>query len=340
MRSIVLIIPYFGKLPNYFEVWKMTAFKNETVDFLFFTDIPDLAEEKNIKVVRMSFSDFRALVQAKFDFEIALKQPYKLCDYKPAYGYVLSEYIRDYDFWGHCDIDLLFGDIRQFVTDEILSANRKILEHGHLTLYHNDIETNMVFMRGSGYSDYDYKKVFTSDESLYFDEFLGTQFIFRKEQIPTYCNLDIFFQVDEWQKPFQDPFAQKYNAVFYYEGGHLFALRHREDQILREEILYAHFLKRHIDYSRFHAGEAFYIVPNRLLPASVPLSKKLFRCKGKRIYRLKKKWAHVKTYWKRYRQGNYESFRAYVKSRKQFGAELRAAKQEIGEKQKCEQESQ
>lgn len=34
---------------------------------------------------------------------------------------MFQEYIKDYDFWGHCDADLIFGDIRKFVTDDILN---------------------------------------------------------------------------------------------------------------------------------------------------------------------------------------------------------------------------
>ena len=53
---------------------------------------------KNVKVIKSTFEDIRNIIQSKFDFKIILDQPYKLCDYKPSYGYVFEEYIKEYDF--------------------------------------------------------------------------------------------------------------------------------------------------------------------------------------------------------------------------------------------------
>ena len=37
MKSIVLIFPYFGKLPVQYKMWRESALRNPTVDFMFFT---------------------------------------------------------------------------------------------------------------------------------------------------------------------------------------------------------------------------------------------------------------------------------------------------------------
>ncbi len=328
MQSIVLIIPYFGKLPNYFPVWKQSALANPTVDFLFFTDVDELQDEANIHTVHLSFEEFREIFQEKFDFPIAMNAPYKTCDFRPAYGYVLKQYIGKYDFWGHCDIDLIFGDIRKFITDDILENHQKILEHGHFTLYRNDEETNTVFMRCPGYGDYDYRKVFTSDESMYFDEALGMQLITQRQQTITYDNQQIFFDVLAGQKPFQHLNPYDGVVIFRYDKGRLTALVRREGAESREiELMYAHFQKRTMDYRRFQVGEAFYVVPNRLIPcASSSSTEQLFVCRGKRLYRLKQKIGHVQTYLRRYRQGSYETFAAYRAARNQFRKDLREAK--------------
>ena len=36
--KIVMILPYFGKLPNYFDLWLQSAEKNSTIDWLIYTD--------------------------------------------------------------------------------------------------------------------------------------------------------------------------------------------------------------------------------------------------------------------------------------------------------------
>lgn len=329
MKSIVLIIPYFGRLPDFFPVWKETALANPTVDFLFFTDIDALRDEGNIKTVHLSFEEFRRKLQAKFDFPISLNKPYKLCDYKPAYGYALAEYIEKYDFWGHCDIDLVFGDIRKFITGELLDKYQKILEHGHFTLYRNDPETNTVFMRCPGYKDYDYRKAFTSDESMYFDEFLGTHLIFRKEKVPTYCDPDIFFQVDSGQKGFSDPHWGQDRVAFQYSGGRLFVLRRRDGKLEREEILYAHFLKRKIDVGGYVPGRGFFVAPNRVIAGGGEPDPEWFGRRGERLYRLERKALHVREYLRRYAAGNYGSFLAYRNERKRFREDLRGSKETI-----------
>ena len=54
MNKIAIIIPYFGSLPNYYDVWKKSVIKNETIDFYLVTDIKNIKNEKkeslNIKV--------------------------------------------------------------------------------------------------------------------------------------------------------------------------------------------------------------------------------------------------------------------------------------------------
>lgn len=325
LTPIALVIPYFGKLPDYFPVWKMSARFNETVDFLFFTDIDELQSDGNIKVYHMSFEEFRDIIQRKFPFEISLKRPYKLCDYKPVYGYALEKYLKPYRFWGHCDIDLIFGDIRKFVTEEILDAYDKILEHGHFTLYRNTPAINEHFMCCAGYGGYDYKKVFTSDDSLYFDECLGMRLISRKMEIATYLNEDCFFDVIPSRKEFIHISGERGKTVFGYENGCVFALTKSGDAILKQEIMYAHFQKRRMDFSAVKAydpAQTFYIVPNK---AKEKLS---FRCYGKSTYALRAKIKHLIGFWTRFRRSNV-SFRQYRATRLVFHNEMVDAKSEI-----------
>lgn len=138
MTSICIICCYFGTLPSTFQLWLNTCGYNDTVDFLIFTDDKRPFDvPQNVKVEYLSFLEIKAMIQKKFDFEIALNQPYKLCDFKPAYGEIFCEYIVEYEFWGHCDLDMFFGNIRKFLTEDIFTKYDKILTEGHLTLYRN-----------------------------------------------------------------------------------------------------------------------------------------------------------------------------------------------------------
>ena len=134
MKKIAIIFPYFA-----------SALYNPSVDFLFFTD-SDVEPAQNIIVHKMKFSDFQIIAQKAFDFQITLDRPYKLCEYKQAYGFILQDYIKCYDFWGFGDLDLVYGDLRSFFTEEVLS-HKFLLGWGHLTLLHNDEDTNTYFMK-------------------------------------------------------------------------------------------------------------------------------------------------------------------------------------------------
>ena len=78
--------------------------------------------------------------EKKLGFPVALNSPYKLCDFKPSDGEVFEDYLNDYDYWGHCDVDLIWGDIRKFVTDELLEKYVRIFSRGHCSIYRNSSE--------------------------------------------------------------------------------------------------------------------------------------------------------------------------------------------------------
>ena len=88
---------------------------------------------------------------------------------KPAYGAIFEDYLIGVDFWGHCDLDIVFGDIRSFITDEMLeeydviTAKKEFLA-GHFTLYNNRTTCRMYE------HSKDYRRVFQRQELFSFDE--------------------------------------------------------------------------------------------------------------------------------------------------------------------------
>lgn len=135
MKKIILILPYFGKLPEFFDVWLQSAMNNRTIDFLILTDC-NIAYKvsPNIKIVHKTFAEFREMCQAAVDYPIALEKPYKLCDWRPLYQVVLKEYLKEYDFAGFVDCDTVLGDIRGMLTEKALEKYSHFLCLGHLQL--------------------------------------------------------------------------------------------------------------------------------------------------------------------------------------------------------------
>lgn len=259
MKSIIIIFPYFGNLPVQYKMWRESALRNPNVDFVFFTDC-QVESASNIIVNKMQFDDFRQMLAKAFDFPILLDRPYKICDYRPAFAYALSDYVKGYDFWGWGDLDVVYGDIRAFVTDEVLSHYKMISGWGHFTLYHNDEDTNSFFMKPiPGYQDY--KEVFSKSESAYFDEYGYKGFGDKwRDCRPNDCWLEWPF--DNASKPKQ---SYHFNSltrgwervIFEHKDNKLYMLRFNKGKLEKKESLYAHFqhrgfMKDHVtDYSHF-----------------------------------------------------------------------------------------
>lgn len=266
MHKIVIFFSYFGKLPVQFKMWRASALQNSTIDFMFFTDA-NVEPAENIIVHKMQFSEFQRLVQKAFDFDIVLDRPYKLCEYKQAYGYILQEYIKEYDFWGFGDLDLVYGDLRSFFTEDVL-VHKFLLGWGHLTLLHNDEDTNTYFMKQvDGYQDY--KDAFTTSKITFFDEYgyNGCSDKWRDCR-PEDCWLEWSF--DNASKPKQ---SYHFNSltrgweqvIFEHIGNKLYMLRFNNGQIEKKESLYAHFQHRGFMKDKVTDYSHFLVTPNAII---------------------------------------------------------------------------
>ncbi len=145
---------------------------NETIDFYLFTDC-DIESKKNLFVHQITFEKYHLLLQEKIFSKCVCKSPYKLCDYKPSIGFVLRELLKKYDFWGHCDMDMYFGDIRNFITDNVLKRCERIFTMGFLSLYRNNDRMNKLFMNDGNYPEFNYREVYSTNYPCFFDEYSG-----------------------------------------------------------------------------------------------------------------------------------------------------------------------
>ena len=73
-NKIAIIIPYFGVLPNYFDLWLKSASCNKEIDFFIYTDSTSeilLNQYQNIIINRMTFVEFKEKIQKLFEFKIS-----------------------------------------------------------------------------------------------------------------------------------------------------------------------------------------------------------------------------------------------------------------------------
>lgn len=106
-----------GEFPWYFPYFLHSCKFNPNINFVILTDNKSIPQNtpSNVRFLNYSLERFKADASKALGFNVAVNRGYKFCDFKPTYGYIFSDLIAGYDFWGHCDIDIIFGDIRAFM---------------------------------------------------------------------------------------------------------------------------------------------------------------------------------------------------------------------------------
>lgn len=268
MKKIILIIPYFGKLPEFFKVWLISAAHNPTVDFCIPCNAKWSGElPQNVKLIPIEWEAICRRVKNVCGEDIVLNEPYKLCDYRPAYGEIFKDDIQGYDFWGHCDCDLVFGDIRKFLTDEILDRYDRILTRGHFCLYSNTKDVNALYKKTTQYKGISFWDAFHTKYSCHFDEGHSINAVFREFGRGTYdeiCFADISYRHYPFQLA-QDIHAKDAKQIYSWENGTLkcFYLND-EKNICENEYMYVHLQKRKMQISTDKLEQEFHIVPNSI----------------------------------------------------------------------------
>lgn len=258
MNKYVLISAYFGKFPENFNLWLKSASKNTDIEFLLVSDA-DVSQynpiPNNVSILKMSFNELKTLAQSKFSFKISLEKPYKLCDYKPAYGYIFEDYISGYEYWGHIDLDTILGDLSKYLPQE---SFEKIYVYGHMCIYKNTAQNNSRFMLDGGM---DYRKVFTTDFNMIFDELPGMYKKFKLLNIPQYISND-FADIARRRLSFtlNEKLCRKNYKyqIFYYENGKVFRDFYTNGKIMTDEFNYIHFSHRNIP-DKTNGSDNFYI---------------------------------------------------------------------------------
>lgn len=314
--KICVINVYFGKLPNYFSLWLKSCEYNKTIDFLFFTD--DRTEynyPSNVKVIYTTFKDIKMQIQKYFEFEISLEYTYKLCDYKPAYGYVFQDYLEEYDFWGHCDLDVIFGDLRKYLSEEILEKNDKIYPRGHFTLYKNEKRINENFKELIDEESKEplYKKIYSSNSSYYFDEWTGIIKLYDDIKYKMY-NKEVIADISiKYNNLLVSSDKKNKKYIFkwcIYQGkSKIYGLYKYKNKIEKQEFMYIHLQKRKMELQINEYKNQFYIVPNKFININKEIDKDVFEAYNNKLTMIRKEYLNIKlkrAYKKIFRKGKKE----------------------------------
>ena len=274
-NKIVFILPYFGKFNSLFPLWLKSCEWNKDIDWLIFTDNHiSFNTSPNIRFINISFSEMKNLIEKTVDFKITLNKAYRLCSFKPAYGDIFKEYITNYDWWGYCDCDLIWGKLSDFISkmpDDCFQFGR----FGHCTFVPNNDFSRKLYK----YSDA-YKLVFTTDDTLFFDE-IG----FREIALVNHLKIYEEFPLGDFN-PRKKAFSPVWNCgesadvptaqLFTADKEGLTRWYLKDGEIRSNQIAYIHFLKRKMNVAdNLNLNGRLLITPNNITNCNDKITKEM-----------------------------------------------------------------
>ena len=169
--KVCVLITYIGPWPRLFPLFLESCARNPGVDFIFFSDQerPDIAPG-NTTFISTTLAELRERFSDILGYRVALEAPYKLCDFKTTAGLLFADHLIGADYWGHGDIDLVYGDLSPWVDPSFLGQWDVLSGHaswifGPMTLYRNTDVVNRLFLESP-----DWMRVAQDPQHLAFDE--------------------------------------------------------------------------------------------------------------------------------------------------------------------------
>ena len=142
----LFLIPFFGSPPPWYPQYidHVRHLQSHGYDLLIDTDL----------------AKFQERVRSKLHIDCPIiPGTGKLWDYRATLGYLYEEETAGYDFWGHTDLDCVYGNVGKWVTDEFLGnldihSNHGTYICGPWTLYRNVARVNQLFMEQDDWQGY------------------------------------------------------------------------------------------------------------------------------------------------------------------------------------------
>jgi hypothetical protein len=256
--TCIIFAVYFGRLPTYFDVFLRSVELNAEVDFLLVTDQPIALTPANLKVEKMNLDQFRKIASEALGMPVVIPRPYKVCDFRPAFGHIFEKYIQGYSHWGHCDLDVIFGNILGIIPREAFTSYSKILIRGNFAIYRNTPAANAWYR--TVLPGVDYRRVFSTPNPFHFDESAGILRILRHLDVSIW-NEECIFNI-EWEQFRMRAVgsAPGYHS-YVWRDGRIFEYSHASgSEVEVREALLIHLMKRQMAAPKFDVRNANQIV--------------------------------------------------------------------------------
>ena len=166
-HRIAIVIPFFGEspeaIPPYLNLFcTAAAGSSSLVDFFMvhngvleaYTEpVPSNVKFVNVGSTKAFAELLVRVVDRKTDLAVDSREtlvkivtyhvhqyPYVLVEFKPAIGHIFASLLKGYSHWGYADLDIAFGDLPRWITEEELT-DYDIVTYGYG-------DQNRVYLRG------------------------------------------------------------------------------------------------------------------------------------------------------------------------------------------------
>jgi len=222
MNKIALIIPYFTAYP---PIWLnlnfYTCSKQSNIDFVYFTDCDEIiylaSKYSNIICHKISFEDYCNNVSNRLGLAFHPQHAYKLCDLKPFYGFIHEDILKQYDFWGYGDNDLVYGNLEVLTSDNMLSSYDVITTMSERIAGHFAIFRNNEKYRTLGFKCPQWKEHLLLNEHVGFDESDWVRLVLPEKRIYTAIYKSLFkpfMSYGKWVEMTYRLYSNKWNRKF------------------------------------------------------------------------------------------------------------------------------
>ena len=150
-QRIAIVVTYFGAAPFWLPAFFWSCRNNPDITWIIYGDLHvDVEPPPNVLLKRMTVPELAKKASDVLGIEIDVVDLRQICDFKPIYGVMFADDLRAFDFWAYSDLDVVWGNIRHFVTDSVLAKNDIVSSRakklsGHFTLIRNTARTNRLF---------------------------------------------------------------------------------------------------------------------------------------------------------------------------------------------------
>lgn len=147
---LIMLCPYFGRWPAWINFFVESCKWNPDVRWRFYTDCGEPENRaSNVDYVPIGFDAYKALARERLNTAFDPSDPYKVCDLRPALGYIHERDVLDYPFFGYGDLDVIYGDISRFYGQERLADFDVASTHPERLSGHFAVLRNIPAIRGA-----------------------------------------------------------------------------------------------------------------------------------------------------------------------------------------------